>query len=191
MEIFKDIPGYEGLYQVSNYGRVKSLYTDKILSPHLNWAGYPEVILYRNHKRYKEKIHRLVATTFIPNPDNKPQVDHIDTDKTNNQQNNLRWVTNKENSNNPLTRKHMSEWQIGRTPVNKGQKMSLEQRKKLSIPIVQLTLQDEFIREYWGAPEAEEYGFSQSKISACCRGKRKMHKGYKWMYLKDYKTIPR
>lgn len=112
MEIWKDIKGYEGLYQVSNLGRVKSLerivnfgnqqriVKEKILSPRDNGNGYKTVCLQSKYFY----IHRLVAQTFIPNPDNKPQVDHIDTNKSNNCVDNLRWATHSENMNNPATK---------------------------------------------------------------------------------------
>lgn len=82
MEIWKDVPGYVGLYQVSNYGNVKS-------------------ILYNKRKTFS--IHRLVAAAFIPNPNNKPCVDHIDGNRLNNHVDNLRWATHLENNNNPIT----------------------------------------------------------------------------------------
>lgn len=112
MEEWKSIPGYEGLYEVSSYGRVRSLeisYVRKdgrmyhkpeiILSPKNNGKGYFTVCLYKNktHKYYL--IHRLVALTFIPNPDNLPCVNHKDEDKTNNRVDNLEWCTVKYNSN--------------------------------------------------------------------------------------------
>lgn len=97
-EIWKDIDGYEGLYQVSNLGRVKSSKHDIILKTYSN-RGYHQVQLSKNNIKSNKTIHRLVAQAFIPNPDNKPQVNHIDEDKTNNKVSNLEWVTAKENSN--------------------------------------------------------------------------------------------
>jgi len=108
MEIFKDIKGYEGLYQVSNLGRVKSLPKEvviynggsyktkvKFLKPKLcNHYGY---LTFNLNGKFK-KQHRLVAEAFIPNPENKPQVNHIDSDKTNNTIDNLEWVTASENT---------------------------------------------------------------------------------------------
>lgn len=96
--IWKDIEGFEGLYQVSNIGKIKSLYTNKETfgSPHSH--GYKIVSLTKNKKHSKRYIHRLVADAFIPNPDNKPQVNHIDGDKTNNCVKNLEWSNNSENN---------------------------------------------------------------------------------------------
>jgi len=95
MEIYKDIEGYEGLYQISNTGKVKSI--NCILKPRLGERGYLYVNLYNNTKRKTWKIHRLVALHFVKNPDDKPEVNHKDTIKTNNNSNNLEWVTRSEN----------------------------------------------------------------------------------------------
>lgn len=113
-EIWLPIVGYEGIYEISNFGRVKSLQrtvehhgaksglynkAEKILSPqkHSTKGGYYEVCLWRENKSKNFKLHRLVATAFIPNPENKPEVNHKDGDKSNNCVNNLEWVTSKEN----------------------------------------------------------------------------------------------
>ena len=117
-EIWKDIQGYEGLYQVSNLGRVKSLgrnikkpltkigyvwQSERILKGRKDTKGYLRVVLYKDQTPKGFKVHRLVAVAFIPNPENKPEVDHINRDKTDNSVNNLRWVSHKENMNNSLT----------------------------------------------------------------------------------------
>ena len=128
VEIWKDIKGYEGLYQVSNKGRVKSLNRyannngtlqfrpERILKQNIQKAGRSRrctVALSKKSKIKRIRVHRLVAEAFIPNPENKPQIDHIDTNMENNNVENLRWVTHKENMNNPLTRKRHSEVKKG------------------------------------------------------------------------------
>lgn len=110
-EIWKDIEGYEGYYQVSNFGNLRSLerylpradggvykVASKQLKTPINRDGYPTVRLYKNRKATSLKVHRLVAITFIPNHQNKKVINHIDGDKTNNKIDNLEWVTHKENT---------------------------------------------------------------------------------------------
>jgi hypothetical protein len=106
-EIWKDIKGYEGLYQVSNLGRVKTLKlkfgkqrADTIMKPSVSVWGYGRVCLIKNKKGKNYYVHRLVAEAFIPNLENKPTVDHIDRNKLNNVVSNLRWATYKEQIKN-------------------------------------------------------------------------------------------
>ena len=112
-EIWKDICGYEGLYMVSNKGRIKSLphkvkrgwaecITDEIILIPKSNGHYDKVCLYSGYKKNNKQqyVHRLVATAFIPNPDKYPQIDHIDGNRINNYASNLRWVTAEENANN-------------------------------------------------------------------------------------------
>ena len=117
-EIWKDIEGYEGLYQISNLGRIYSNISNKILALRKNKRGYSQINLYKDGGRTMFSIHRLVAQTFIPNPENKPQVNHIDEDKTNNRVDNLEWVTSKEN-NNHGTRLYRSAMKKRRSVVSK------------------------------------------------------------------------
>ena len=108
---WRDIEGYEGIYQVSNLGQVRSLNYRrmgkvKILKLIKDKENYLLTHLSNNGERKNYKVHRLVAKTFIPNPNSKTQVDYIDSNTSNNKVFNLQWVTGKENSNNPLTIKH-------------------------------------------------------------------------------------
>ena len=106
MEIWKQIKGYENKYWISNKGRIKS--KNKVLSPYLNHYGYLAIGLYLKGAKNK-MISRLVAEAFIPNPENKPQVNHIDEVKTNNEASNLEWATSKENINHSLTKINYSK----------------------------------------------------------------------------------
>ena len=129
-EIFKDIKGYEGLYKISNKGRVKALTAwsgnyykakyinkEKILTPTDNGKGYLIIGLCKRGKRKNFYIHRLVAEAFIKNPNNLPQVNHIDYDKTNNNVNNLEWISQAENIKysvvNMRGKKHKSHTNTG------------------------------------------------------------------------------
>jgi hypothetical protein len=111
-EKWKDVIGFEGLYKVSNLGNVISLITKKPLKANGDNYGYLQVILYKGNKRITGKVHRLVAKAFIDNTENKPQVNHKDGNKKNNNISNLEWMTNKENKrhaiDNGITKMHIN-----------------------------------------------------------------------------------
>ena len=136
-EVWKPIKDYEGLYEVSSLGRVRILNyrktgKGKILKNIECSNGYLTVGLRKNGKRKFLKVHRLVAEAFIPNPEGKPCIDHINTIKNDNRIENLRWVTHEENSNNPLTKKKMSESHMGENHHMYGKHHLEETRKKMS-----------------------------------------------------------
>ena len=107
-EVWKDVKNYEGLYQISNLGNVKRISSGKRLKPY-NRKGYIRVALSKDDTTKHIDIHRLVAQAFIPNPENKPEVNHIDGDKSNNEVSNLEWCTRKENMNHA---KNTGLWKI-------------------------------------------------------------------------------
>lgn len=159
MTDFKKIEGFEDLYTIYSDGRVYSERTGKFLKPSNDRGGYQQVDLRRNGEHNRKTVHRLVASAFIPNPDNKPQVDHIDGDKTNNDVSNLRWATQKENINNPIT---------------------LERKLK---PVLQYSQEGQFIKEWPSAIEIErKLGYDNTSISRCCRGIQKHCGGFIWKY---------
>lgn len=130
MEIWRKIEGFES-YEVSNMGRVRSLdrvscsghkLTGKVLIPTQNQYGYLIVSLYKNGTRYIKRVHRLVSVAFIPNPEGKPQVNHIDGDKTNNRIENLEWCTNSENQ--------IHAYKMGLNKVTEEQRRKISQRQK-------------------------------------------------------------
>lgn len=173
MEIWKDIEGYEGIYMISSKGRVKSLKfgKEKILKSGKDSCGYLFVYLYKNGKVKSFKVHRLVAQAFLDNPNNLPEVNHKDEDKTNNKVENIEYCDRSYN-------------------LNYGSRNE-RTAKALSIPILQFSKTDEFIRRWNGIREASrELEIKHSSISSCCKGKLKSAYGYKWGYEKDYERIP-
>ena len=167
-EVWKDVVGYEGLYQVSSFGKVKRLKNGKerILKPQPNGFGYLFVNLYKNKINKHFKVHRLVAKTFIPNPDNLPQVNHIDEDKTNNHVDNLEWCDAKYNINFGTRNKRFAE--------SKSKKVD------------QYSLDDKFLKTWPSAKQAQkELGIFHSNICRCCRGNRKSAGNFIWKYHQD------
>ena len=174
IEIWKDIKDYEGLYQVSNWGRVKSLGNgnsnnskERILKLYIERCGYLNVFLSKNGKRKMCSVHRLVAETFLENPENLPEVNHIDEDKTNNRVENLEWKTHRDNLNHGTHNER-----VAKSNTN----------GKCSKKVIQLTLTGDFIREWPSTAECGRNGFNFSNIAACCRGKIKSAYGYIWKY---------
>ena len=181
-EIWKDVVGYEGLYRVSNLGRVSSYnrtiiinsdyfkykwertYKAKIMKQSKDKGGYLIVSLYDNESKCKNfKVHRIVASAFIPNDDNLPQIDHIDCNRMNNKISNLKWCTCKENHANPST-------QI-----------------KRSDSVLQINNNNEIVCEFASPKDAsKKLGVSHKGILDCCRGISDTYNGFKWLYSKEY-----
>ena len=189
-EIWKDVKGYEGIYQVSNLGRVRSLdrmagrnrlYKGRVIMERTHNTGYKFVRLCRNNKFEQPSIHRLVAEAFIPNPNNKPTVNHIDENKGNNIVTNLEWATYKENCNHG-TRNIRAH--INRDEKKVGEKVR-QTRKKLGMchKINQYDLEGNFLKQYECAYDAcVVLNCKASGIGAACRHTLKTYKGYKWEY---------
>ena len=212
-EEWRTIEGFEGLYEVSSLGRVRSLdrvitYVDgrkqnckgKIISQVKNSYGYMKVSLTNNERIRKTfLVHRLVAKAFIVNMENKAEVDHINTIKDDNRVENLRWVTPKENSNNELTKNHKSKSQKGRvfseeskkkmSEASKGKQLSEEHKKHIKESQFKKVYCIELDKVFNSIKEASEE-LNIYNISDCCRGKAKTSGGYHWMYYEDYLNNP-
>lgn len=169
-EVWKDVVGYEGLYQVSNLGRVKSLWfgKERILKLGRNIFGYLTVGLHKNEQQKTCKVHRLVAQAFIPNPNVLPEVNHKDENKTNNSIENLEWCDTKYNSNYGTRNQRISE------KCTNG---------KCSKPVLQYTLDGKFVKEWKSTRDIKRnLGYDQSHISKCCNGKIKSSYSFIWKY---------
>lgn len=187
-EIWKDVIGYEGVYIVSNHGNIKSLnrtvkhikhgsktIKGRVLKKTNTPYGYYSVNLCVNNKRNKQRIHRLVGMSFIENTNNKPEINHKNGIKTDNNVSNLEWVTSSENQ------KHA--FKIG---LQKPSKPWLNKKGKnhhSSKEVLQYSRNGVLIGVYGSAHEAMRItGIGNSYISLCCRGKVKTAKGYIWKY---------
>ena len=161
-EEWRDIKGYEGLYQVSNLGRVKSLNynrtrKEKILKPAKNKVGYLQVVLYKNKNDKHYTIHQLVAKTFLENPYNFKEINHKDENPLNNESSNLEWCDRKYN-------------------INYGNR-TIKASKKIN----QYDLEGNFIKQWNSIKEATKT-LNINNLSACCSGNRKTAGGYVWKY---------
>lgn len=163
MEIFKDIKGYEGLYQVSNLGNVKALGNggsnaskERILKPAKDKKGYLMVWLCKEGKRKMCKVHRLVGMVFLSNPNNLPEINHRDEDKTNNNVTNIEWCDRGYNVNYGTRNQKVSK-QVLCVETNKIYPSTMEVQREL--------------------------GFANQNISKCCNGKCKTYKGFHWQYV--------
>lgn len=166
-EYWKPVVGYEGHYQVSNWGRVKSIKFGKgrILKPTTNLYGYLFVKLCKDGKVKPFTVHRLVAEAFLPNPDNLPQVNHKDENKQNNIVSNLEWCSAQYNNTYGTRIERVAE------KTTNG---------KCSKPVLQYTLEGNFIKEWKSVAECRRNGFRH--VDDVCRGERKSCSGYIWKY---------
>ena len=173
MEEWRDIKGFEGKYMVSNLGRVKSLNyrrtgKEKILKayPNKDDYGYLKVSLYKDGKVRYPLVHVLVATAFLENPDNLPEVNHKDENSKNNCVENLEYCSRLYNVNYGTRNKKVAE--------------------KISKPVFSVDKESGLIMWWQSAKEAERCtGIAHSHITACCKGKRKSAGGHIWFYADD------
>lgn len=195
-EIWKDVKGYEGLYQVSNLGRLRSLdryvrhkkigstrlLKGKIMSPTISKStGYLVTILYRKGKGSQVTVHRLVAETFLPNPTEKPEVNHINGIRDDDRAENLEWVNRSENQLHAyrvLNRKC-------KVPKKEQRQQYLDESSKKVIQYeIQIIVKEK--ARYNSIREAErQTGIVHTSISKCCRHKQEKAGGYIWRYGND------
>lgn len=203
-EIWKPIKGWEGLYEISNLGRVKSIsricnadkgfhknrtLKERILKPYKTRKGYLTVGLSNNGYKKFYLVHVLIAQAFIPNPENKPFIDHINTIKDDNRIENLRWVTAHENMTNPLSiqarKDAYASGRIDKTPFRHTNRRRRGD-SNLASKVVCVNPKNLQTTYYNCILDTVEDGFSAQCVSKCCRGKIGLHKGFKFYYLEDY-----
>lgn len=174
-EVWRDIEGYEGKYQVSNMGRVKSLPKqdgfyqikhERILKPIPTKNGYLRVHLRNSSKQDIVLIHRLVAMLFVKNPNGFKVVNHKDENKFNNRADNLEWCT------------HVYNVNYGTGIKRRTEKFRMEHSRSVDM----FDLNGNYIRTYDCMRDVRNDGFSPSNVFACCVGRYKQHHGYKWRY---------
>lgn len=174
MEVWRDIPGYEGMYMVSSYGRVRRIRLSKregngIRVTRLTTNGYVKVNLSKDGVTYHVTVHRLVAQAFIPNPNNLPQVNHKDEDKTNNHVENLEWCDARYNNNYGTKKTRFRATRLNDPRVSK--------------PVLQFTMDGKLVAEYPSVREASRAtGFLHGNIKNCCRGKVASAYKFKWAF---------
>lgn len=163
MEIWKDIQGYEGLYQVSSLGQVRNVKTGRIRVLCKHRDGYLKINLTKNGKTKTFMVHRLVANAFIPNKNNLPQVNHKDENKINNSVDNLEWCTAEYNTN------------YG----SRTERATLNSNKSIKVCAINLTTGDKYF--FNSISECvRELSLNNSCVKDCIHGKQKTHRGYRF-----------
>ena len=190
MVTWKDINGFEGFYQISSDGDVRSLdrfdgirvVKGRNIKPNLKQNGYLQVGLRKEGKRKWFSIHRLVAIHFIENPENKPQVNHIDCNKQNNHVDNLEWVTSQENF------AHAKDNNLINPPKGENHPFYglYGERSKSAKKVVRYNKDTGETKLYKAKILAKNDGFDVTSISKCCNKKQKTHKGYQWYFAEDF-----
>lgn len=179
-ELWKDVDGYEGLYQISNYGNIRRILDtnrslDRMLKIQHHSNGYQSIVLYKNNKGTNKLIHRLVAIAFIQNTNKCSEVNHIDGNKDNNHVDNLEWCTSSENKKHAYQTGLKKHWATGIYGGNNPKAKTVRMIDKKT---------NELVRTFGSLVDARNFlGIkSSSGIVRCCKGELKSTKGYKWEY---------
>lgn len=191
-EIWKDVDGYDGRYSISTHGRVMSNYrhhngllleTKILIKLQSNSRGYYCNRLYDDKSKARgHTIHRLVATAFIPNPDNLPCINHLDGDKKNNMVDNLEWCS--------YSRNNQHAYDLGLKKASNTEKFGIN--SKWSKPIIQLTKDGVYVREYDSLATLEKKtGFWKSYVCRCANFQKHCvtANGYRWIYKDDFEEL--
>lgn len=187
----KDIPGYEGLYAATEDGQIWSYRRQRFLKPSINGGGYLKVALCKDGNPKTYHVHRLIALTYISNPDNLPEIDHIDRDKLNNSIKNLRWVSRRENVLNrdleQIREKMRENYRNMPEEARKEQTQKARQALCKSVEMRDKNNHNILLKTYPSSRQAaiQEFGdiTKESGIAACARGKQNSAYGYFWTHI--------
>lgn len=191
-EEWRPVVGYEGSYEVSSMGTIRSLdrlngrgswIKGRLMKPAMTQNGYMSVTLCFKGEQTTHYVHRLVAQAFVTNPEDKPQVNHINEIKADNRVSNLEWVTPRENIvHGTKTQRAAANTDYAKKVANTDYVVIA---RKLAKAVTATHLRTGEVLDFPSMKEAQRNGFNASHISKCCRGKLAHHKGYVWEYAVD------